>query len=98
VEWAKRVQAAYDRVTGRDLRARMAAVAAEAEAARQAREAAHRARMAKWEAHRPAREAALAAYEAANARRRAELGLGAGQPIPVLAAFWTEPPRRPAVW
>jgi hypothetical protein len=44
--------------------------------------------VAKWEADRPMRERADAAYQAANLRRRAELGLSGGERIPIVAALW----------
>jgi hypothetical protein len=91
VEWAGRVQAAFDAHHGRDPWAREAAVVAEAEAD-------HQARMAKWKADSPKRQAAVRAWEAAFARRRAELGLGPGEQVPVMAALWEDPPERPLIW
>src|SRR5580692_4604297 len=53
----------------------------------------HAARMAEWEARRPQRERAEAAYRAAQARRRAELGASPRDPVPVAAAApWAAPP------
>ena len=46
----------------------------------------HRAKVARWEAQRPQREAAFRAMEAANARRRRALGLDDDVKIPIAAS------------
>jgi hypothetical protein len=56
----------------------------------------HAARLAKWERDAPFRKRAMRAYEAANARRQAELGLPPGVRVPVLAALTK--PERPEVY
>lgn len=56
----------------------------------------YREKLDRWERQRPQREMALRAHQRAMLQRHRELGLTAGQPAPIFAAAWAEPPERPA--
>jgi hypothetical protein len=96
IQLAERLQGLYDQVRaeqGEQAAAALIAWHPRHQAAREplaalaaGRDARHRQAMAEWERRAPAREQGEQARRAADARRRAELGLRSGERIPLAAS------------